>query len=74
MNDDVLTGQWSQLRGSLKSWWGKLTDDDLDRIGGQKDRLVGLVQERYGRTREDAEREVEERLREYGEGGGIEAS
>lgn len=71
MNDDVFTGQWNQVRGSVKSWWGKLTDDDLDRIGGQKDRLVGLVQERYGRTREEAEREVEQRLREYGDGGGI---
>jgi uncharacterized protein YjbJ (UPF0337 family) len=71
MNDDVFTGQWSQVRGSLKTWWGRLTDDDLDRIGGQKDRLVGLVQEKYGRTREEAEREVEQRLREYGDGGGI---
>jgi uncharacterized protein YjbJ (UPF0337 family) len=71
MNDDVFTGQWRQMRGSLKSWWGKLTDDDLDRIGGQKDRLVGLVQEKYGRTREEAEREVEQRLTEYGDGGGI---
>ena len=71
MNDDVFTGQWTQLRGSLKSWWGRLTDDDLDKIGGQKDRLVGLVQEKYGQTREQAEREVEQRLREYGDGGGI---
>ena len=71
MNDDVFTGQWNQVRGSLKTWWGRLTDDDLDRIGGQKDRLVGLVQEKYGRTREEAEREVEQRLREYGDGGGI---
>ena len=71
MNDDVFTGQWRQMRGSVKSWWGKLTDDDLDRIGGQKDRLVGLIQERYGQTREEAERDVEQRLREFGDGGGI---
>ena len=71
MNDDIFTGQWTQLRGSLKSWWGRLTDDDLDRISGQKDRLVGLVQEKYGQTREQAEREVEQRLREFGGGGGI---
>lgn len=71
MNDDVFTGQWGQIRGSLKSWWGKLTDDDLDEIGGQKDKLVGLVQERYGQTREQAERDVEQRLKEYGDGGGI---
>ena len=71
MNDDVFTGQWRQMRGSLKSWWGRLTDDDLERIGGQKDRLVGLVQEKYGQTREEAERDVEQRLREYDDGGGI---
>jgi uncharacterized protein YjbJ (UPF0337 family) len=70
MNDDVFTGQWKQLRGSLKSWWGKLTDDDLERIGGQKDKLVGLLQERYGQTRDEAERDVERRLREYDERGG----
>jgi uncharacterized protein YjbJ (UPF0337 family) len=71
MNNDVFTGQWNQLRGSVKSWWGRLTDDDLDRIGGQKDKLVGLVQEKYGQTREEAERDVERRLSEYGDGGGI---
>jgi uncharacterized protein YjbJ (UPF0337 family) len=71
MNDDVFTGQWRQMRGSLKSWWGRLTDDDLERIGGQKDRLVGLVQEKYGQTREEAERDVEQRLRDFGDGGGI---
>jgi uncharacterized protein YjbJ (UPF0337 family) len=71
MNDDVFTGQWRQMRGSVKSWWGRLTDDDLDRIGGQKDRLVGLIQERYGQTREEAERQVEQRFREFGDGGGI---
>ena len=73
MNNDVFTGQWRQLRGSLKSWWGRLTDDDLDKIGGQKDKLVGLVQEKYGQTRDEAEREVERRLSEYGDGGGIAA-
>ena len=71
MNDDVFTGQWRQMRGSLKSWWGKLTDDDLDRIGGQKDKLVGLLQERYGYTRDEAERNLERRLNEYGDAGGI---
>lgn len=65
MNNDVFTGQWKQLRGSVKSWWGRLSDDDLERVGGQKDKLVGLIQERYGQTREEAEREVERRLSEY---------
>jgi uncharacterized protein YjbJ (UPF0337 family) len=66
MNEDVFAGQWKQMRGELKSWWGKLADDDLDRIGGQKDKLIGLVQEKYGYTRDYAEQEVERRFKEYG--------
>jgi uncharacterized protein YjbJ (UPF0337 family) len=67
MNQDILAGKWKQMRGELKTWWGKLTDDDFDRIGGQKDKLIGLLQERYGYTREQAEREIEQRLQEYGD-------
>jgi uncharacterized protein YjbJ (UPF0337 family) len=65
MNQDILSGKWKQMRGELKTWWGKLTDDDFERIGGQKDKLIGLLQERYGYTREQAEQEVERRLQEY---------
>jgi uncharacterized protein YjbJ (UPF0337 family) len=67
MNEDIFAGQWKQMRGELKSWWGKLADDDLDRIGGQKDKLIGLVQEKYGYAREYAEQEVERRFKEYGD-------
>jgi len=66
-NRDVLAGQWKQLRGSVKSWWGRLTDDDFDRIAGQKDRLIGTLQEKYGYTRDMAQQEVDRRLQEYGE-------
>ena len=57
-NQDVLAGKWKQVRGKVKQWWGKLTDDDLERISGRADILVGKVQERYGYTREQAEQEV----------------
>src|SRR4029077_4661955 len=67
MNRDILAGKWKQMRGELKTWWGKLTDDDVDRIGGQKDKLIGLLQERNGYTHEQAEQEVERRLQEYGD-------
>jgi uncharacterized protein YjbJ (UPF0337 family) len=65
MNEDVFAGQWKQMRGELKSWWGKLADNDCDRIGGQKDKLVGVVQEKYGYAREQAQQEVDRRLEEY---------
>ena len=67
MNQDVFAGQWRQMRGELKSWWGKLVDDDFDRIGGQKDKLIGVVQEKYGYAREKAQQEVERRFKEYGD-------
>ena len=65
LNQDIFAGKWKQMRGDLKSWWGKLTDDDFEWIGGQKDRLIGLLQERYGYTREYAEQEIERRFQEY---------
>src|SRR6516165_8132811 len=67
MNHDILAGRWKQMRGELRTWWGKLTDDDFETIGGQKDKLIGLVQERYGYTREQAEQEVQRHLQEYGD-------
>jgi uncharacterized protein YjbJ (UPF0337 family) len=70
VNKDVFAGQWKQMRGELKTWWGKLADDDLDKIGGQKDKLIGLLQERYGYARGDAEKEVERRFEEYAENRG----
>jgi uncharacterized protein YjbJ (UPF0337 family) len=67
MNQDIFAGQWKQMRGELKSWWGKLADDDFDKIGGQKDKLIGVVQEKYGYAREKAQQEVERRLQAYGD-------
>jgi uncharacterized protein YjbJ (UPF0337 family) len=67
MNQDIFAGQWQQMRGTLKSWWGKLVDDDVERIGGQTEKLIGWVQEKYGQTRDQAQREVERRMKEYGD-------
>jgi uncharacterized protein YjbJ (UPF0337 family) len=60
MNQDTLRGQWNQLKGSVREQWGKLTDDDLDRIQGQSEQLVGRIQERYGIARDEAQREVDD--------------
>jgi uncharacterized protein YjbJ (UPF0337 family) len=65
MNKDVFEGMWKQVRGEAKVWWGKLTDDDLDQVGGEFDKFVGLLQERYGYSREQAEEEIEKRVNEY---------
>jgi uncharacterized protein YjbJ (UPF0337 family) len=65
MNKDVFEGKWKQLRGEAKVWWGKLTDDDLDKAAGEFDKFVGVLQERYGYSREQAELEIEKRVNEY---------
>jgi uncharacterized protein YjbJ (UPF0337 family) len=59
MNNDVFQGQWKQIRGQVKVWWGKLTDDDLDKVNGGYDKFIGLLQEKYGYTRQQAEEEFE---------------
>lgn len=65
MNKDVFEGKWKQIRGEAKSWWGKLTDSDLERAAGKFDVLAGLLQEKYGYTRQRAAEEIDKRVTEY---------
>ncbi len=58
MNKDILTGNWKQLKGEIKETWGKLTDDSLTIIEGRRDKLSGIIQEQYGITKEEAEKEI----------------
>ncbi len=62
---DVLEGNWKEIRGQLKEWWGDLTDDDLTMIDGKRDKLVGALQKRYGWTKEQAETQLQNRLNDY---------
>lgn len=62
MNKDILEGKWKQMRGEAKEWWGKLTDEDLDKANGKYDVLTGMIQEKYGYTRQAAEEEIEKRV------------
>jgi uncharacterized protein YjbJ (UPF0337 family) len=55
MNRDTLSGQWMQLKGSVREKWGKLTNDDVDQIHGKAEQLVGKIQERYGIARDEAQ-------------------
>ena len=65
MNPDVLKGKWHQLKGDVKTKWGRLTDDDLGVVNGDVEKLVGRVQERYGYARDDAKREVDAFIERY---------
>ncbi|SMP70672.1 CsbD family protein [Anoxynatronum buryatiense] len=60
MNESVLKGKWNQMMGSVKKRWGEITDDDLDMIEGDAQKLVGIIQEKYGKSKEEAEEEVRE--------------
>ncbi|MBL8050458.1 MAG: CsbD family protein [Anaerolineales bacterium] len=68
MNKDILEGKWKQMRGEAKAWWGKLTDDDLDRAAGKYEVLAGIIQEKYGYTREQAADEIDKRVTAFEDG------
>jgi len=63
MNGDIMQGKWKQLRGQIQQQWGDLTDSDLDRIKGTRTEFEGLLQERYGYTKEKAKSEVDNFLK-----------
>ncbi len=58
MNAETWKGKWKQMRGEAQRQWGKLTGDDLDMIEGDRDKLIGKIQERYGKQKDEAEKEV----------------
>ena len=60
MNWDRVEGNWKQLKGKVVEQWGKLTDDDLDVIAGKREQLAGRIQERYGVSRDEAEKQVDQ--------------
>ena len=65
MNKDIFEGNWKQIKGEVKAWWGKLTDDDLERAAGKYEVFAGLLQEKYGYSREHAANEIDKRVTEY---------
>ncbi len=65
MNWDIVQGKWDQMKGDLRSRWGKLTDDDLKHAGGKREKLVGKLQERYGILKDEAERQVDEWIAKF---------
>ena len=64
MNWDQIEGKWKQMKGSVREKWGKLTDSDYEQIAGSRDKLIGRLQERYGYTRDKAQKELDEWMTE----------
>jgi uncharacterized protein YjbJ (UPF0337 family) len=58
MNWDTVKGSWKEFKGKVKEQWGELTDDELDKVAGKRDQLLGLLQKRYGMAKEQAEEEL----------------
>ena len=58
MNSDQFEGKWHELKGGVKAQWGKLTNDDIDRIEGNQEKLAGEIQSKYGKSKEEAKKEV----------------
>ena len=61
MNWDIIQGKWDQLKGSVKKEWGELTDDEVTQIAGNRDKMSGKLQERYGWTKT----EVDEKMNDF---------
>lgn len=60
MNEDTIKGNWMQYKGKVQEQWGKLTNDDLDVVNGQRDQLVGRIQEREGVAQDAAEKQIKD--------------
>jgi len=58
MNSDTMKGNWKQLKGKVKEAWGDLTDDELTQVEGKRDQLVGLIQKKYGKTKDEVETQL----------------
>lgn len=66
MNWDIIKGNWKQLQGSVKAKWADLTDDEITEMAGERDKMVGKLQEKYGYAKDQAETEVDDFMRDKG--------
>jgi len=66
MDWDRIAGNWKQWTGSAKEQWGKLTDDDLAVVNGQREQLEGKLQERYGYSKDQVRQEVDDWMKRHG--------
>jgi uncharacterized protein YjbJ (UPF0337 family) len=65
MASDVLKGRWQQFKGEMKIWWGDLSDNDIEKVEGDREKLIGVLQEKYGWDRHETEKEIDIRTKEF---------
>lgn len=66
MNWDIIAGKWDQLKGSVKETWGDLTDDEITQMSGNRDKMAGKLQERYGWTKTEVDEKLNDWARRHG--------
>ncbi|HZK84913.1 MAG TPA: CsbD family protein [Desulfosporosinus sp.] len=65
MNEDVFKGKWKEIKGSVKAKWGNLTDDDVTKVEGQSEKLVGILQKKYGYSKDKAQEEYNQFMNDH---------
>jgi len=65
MNADILKGKWKEIKGQVREQWGELTDDEIAQVEGTEERLVGLLQKKYGYAKDEAEAKYKEFMERY---------
>ena len=65
MNEDIIQGKWNQIKGEAQKRWGKLTQDNIDEVNGNRTKLLGLIQESYGVAKDEAEKQIKDWERSY---------
>jgi len=65
MNADILKGKWKEIKGQVREQWGELTDDEIAQVEGTEERLVGLLQKKYGYAKDEAEAKYKEFMQRY---------
>ncbi len=63
MNKDILQGEWKEVKGAVKSWWGNLTNDEVEETAGEQVKFEGLLQKKFGKSKEEAIKEVNDFLK-----------
>lgn len=65
MNQDTLSGKWKEIKGQMRKTWGKLTDDEVEQTKGNMESISGLIQQKYGYAKEDANSKVNTWLEQF---------
>jgi uncharacterized protein YjbJ (UPF0337 family) len=66
MNWDQIKGKWHEIKGSVRAKWGELTDDEIEELDSNREKMVGKIQQKYGVAKEEAEKQVDEWTKSHG--------